>query len=169
MCGLLVCLFVGLFGCVSALSASALAPSATLRPSVFSSFFLSLRRRGGGSCVEGEGVVVWWEGGRKRRGEGEEGVTTRGRQLACKSWVHVCSLGRCERWRSGGDGRWRSWELGEGEKKEKTKRKNKSTKRHLHLFSLPKIAPQHQPSDAGSVRGHNKLCAKPKLAASPPR
>ncbi|MFP3038788.1 MAG: hypothetical protein ACKERG_04175 [Candidatus Hodgkinia cicadicola] len=49
-------------------------------------------RRGGGSCVEGEGVVVWWEGGRKRRGEGEEGVTTRGRQLACKSWVHVCSL-----------------------------------------------------------------------------
>ncbi|MFP3038760.1 MAG: hypothetical protein ACKERG_04025 [Candidatus Hodgkinia cicadicola] len=50
MCGLLVCLFVGLFGCVSALSASALAPSATLRPSVFSSFFLSLRRRGGGSC-----------------------------------------------------------------------------------------------------------------------
>ncbi|MFP3038706.1 MAG: hypothetical protein ACKERG_03745 [Candidatus Hodgkinia cicadicola] len=58
MCGLLVCLFVGLFGCVSALSASALAPSATLRPSVFSSFFLSLRRRGGGSCEPSNPLAV---------------------------------------------------------------------------------------------------------------
>ncbi|MFP3038756.1 MAG: hypothetical protein ACKERG_04005 [Candidatus Hodgkinia cicadicola] len=126
---------------------------------------LPSKPHGAAGCRGRPGVLERWE--RWERLKIGDGGWRR-----CESWG-VWEVGgdwrRCERWRSGGDGRWRSWELGEGEKKEKTKRKNKSTKRHLHLFSLPKIAPQHQPSDAGSVRGHNKLCAKPKLAASPPR
>ncbi|MFP3039149.1 MAG: hypothetical protein ACKESB_00245 [Candidatus Hodgkinia cicadicola] len=40
-------------------------------------------RRGGGGLMRGREEEERW--GRRR------GVTTRGRQLACKSWVHVCS------------------------------------------------------------------------------